>query len=88
MPRTDVNDRRDEEIAKAKQLKKDEAEVVDDIDKRILLVDKEDAYDVLQDEFEPKGDLMEHVVASGEFKGQITVKQEWSECVLTSLLIY
>lgn len=83
----EVNDRRDEEIAKAKQLKTDEAEVVDDIDKRIL-VDKEDAYDVLQDEFEPKGDLMEHVVASGEFKGQITVKQEWSECVLTSLLIY
>ena len=44
----EVNDRRDEEIAKAKQLKTDEAEVVDDIDKRIL-IDKEDAYDVLQD---------------------------------------
>ena len=57
----EVNDRRDEEIAKAKQLKTDEAEVVDDIDKRIL-VDKEDAYDVLQDEFEPKGDLMEQLL--------------------------
>mgnify|MGYP006168130503 CR=1 FL=1 len=32
----EVNDRRDEEIAKAKQLKTDEAEVVDDIDKRII----------------------------------------------------
>ena len=72
------NDRRDEEIAQAKQQKTDEADYLDDIDRRIL-VEKENAYEVLKDEFEPEGELMEHVVASGEFKGQTTVKQKMSE---------
>jgi hypothetical protein len=73
------NDRLDEEISKAKQLKNDEAEVVEDIDRRILL-EKEDAYEVLKDEFQPDGEPMDHVVGAGESKGQTTVKQQWSEC--------
>ncbi len=42
-------------------------------------MEKENAYEVLKDESDPEGELMEHVVASGEFKGQMTVKQKMSE---------
>lgn len=42
-------------------------------------------YDILLAEFEPVGDMMDHIVEKGDHKGKVIKKQKWSE--YTSLCI-
>ena len=74
-----INDRREEETAKEAAKKISASEDVSDIDKKII-EDNRLPYSVLQEEFEPCGDRIEHRVTKGSTNvGEVTVKQEHSK---------
>lgn len=80
------NDKHNEDITNAKQQKKYEVVDMHDINQRIV-VDIEDVYDVLKDEFQQDEELMEHVVSPREAKAHMTTKQQWSKCMFVMKIL-